>query len=376
MTRLTERSVSLDVFRGMTVCFMIIVNTPGAGATPFSPLLHANWNGFTPTDLVFPSFLFAVGNAISFTITKHTTDAAFFSKVLRRTILIFLLGYLMYWFPFVARDAGGHYDWRPIGRTRVMGVLQRIALCYFFASVMIRFLSTRAVIITSAVLLIGYWVLLLAFAYEHDPYGIVNNAGTHLDKFILGDSHLYHGEGIPFDPEGILSTIPAIVNVVIGYFAGKYIREKGRGFQTVSELLLGGALLIFLALCWNSFFPINKKLWTSSFVLLTTGLDLCILAALIYSVELKGWNAFNWTKFFTVFGKNPLFIYLLSELLAITFYFVLVSGGKHFYAWINEVIFQAIMPGPFGSLLFALIFMLLCWSVGWWLDKKKVYIRV
>ena len=371
-----DRSLSLDVFRGMTVCFMIIVNTPGSGATPFAPLLHAQWNGFTPTDLVFPSFLFAVGNAMSFSMGKQVSNSRFLSKVLKRTILIFLLGYLLYWFPFFRTDDSGNFGLRPISHTRIMGVLQRIALCYFFASILIKYLSTRSVIVISVLLLVGYWLLLLLFSSQGDPYGMINNAGTQLDKYVLGDNHLYHGEGVAFDPEGILSTLPAIVNVVVGYYAGKYIKEKGRGYQTITELFMWGAALILIALVWNSFFPINKKLWSSSFVLLTTGLDLCILGGLIYIVELKKFNPLNWTKFLTVFGKNPLFIYLLSELLLIIFFEITMASGKSFFEHINTILFQAVLPGPFGSLLFAIVFMLLCWSVGLWLDRKKIYIRV
>jgi predicted acyltransferase len=377
MNKSPSRFLSLDVFRGMTVCFMIIVNTPGSGATPFAPLLHASWHGFTPTDLVFPSFLFAVGNAMSFSMIKckELSDGAFLIRILKRTILIFLLGYLMYWFPFFAIN-NGHLSITPISDTRIMGVLQRIALCYFFASLMIRFLSVRVVIALSVLFLIGYWIVLLVFGDPADPLSMQGNAGQYLDKFLFAESHLYHGEGIAFEPEGLLSTIPAIVNVIIGYFAGKFIQEKGKNYETISKLLLAGSLLILLALCWNMVFPINKKLWTSSFVLITTGLDLVIIAGLVYIVELRSWNKWNWTKFFTVFGKNPLFIYLLSELLLVAFYRIMIAPGENLHTWINNVFFQVIAPGAIGSLLFALLYMLLCWAIGWWLDKKHVYIKV
>lgn len=156
MAKTYERFLSLDVFRGMTICFMIIVNTPGSGAESFAPLQHAKWHGFTPTDLVFPSFLFAVGNAMSFSLGryKQISDAAFWGKIIRRTLLIFLLGYLMYWFPFFRLDDAGHIAGAPIGNTRILGVLQRIALCYFFASVLIHYCSTRTVYIVSALLLL------------------------------------------------------------------------------------------------------------------------------------------------------------------------------------------------------------------------------
>ena len=374
-----SRFLALDVFRGLTVCFMIIVNTPGDGATAFAPLLHADWNGFTPTDLVFPSFLFAVGNAMSFSMEKYRAlgDGAFFGKVIKRTLLIFLLGYLMYWFPFFTIE-DGHFALKPFSHTRVMGVLQRIALCYFFASLIIRYFSSRGVMIASIVLLFGYWLLLLAYGMPGDVYGMQTNAGYYLDKFILGENHLYHGEGVAFDPEGILSTLPSIVNVIIGYYAGKFIQQKGKTYETVARLFLVGGVLVCLALIWNTYFPINKKLWSSSFVLLTTGIDLTIIAGLIYLVEIQkaGVPEKGWTKFFTVFGKNPLFIYLLSELLAILLYQINVTRKQSVFSWINNVFFQRVAPGPVGSLFFALSFMMLCWSVGLWLDKRKIYIRV
>ncbi len=355
---------------------MIIVNTPGSGATPFAPLEHAAWFGFTPTDLVFPSFLFAVGNAMSFSMKRYIEmgNAAVLTKIFKRTLLIFLIGYLMYWFPFFNFD-NGHFAWSPISHTRIMGVLQRIALCYCFASLMIHFLSKQSVIILSVVLLFAYWILLLVFGDPASPYSMTGNAGIFLDKFILGDNHMYHGEKIAFDPEGILSTLPAIVNVVIGYYAGKFIQQKGKGYDVISKMLLTGCLFIVLALCWNMVFPIGKKLWSSPFTLLTTGLDLVILSFLIYALEINDWNKGNWTRFFTILGKNPLPVYVLSETLVIFFYMVSVKGSS-LYGWINDNFYQVIAPGAIGSLLFAISYMLICWSVGWLLDKKNVYIRV
>ena len=221
-----------------------------------------------------------------------------------------------------------------------------------------------------------YCNALLFVGDAQQPYSLLGNAGLYLDKFLFGNNHLYHGEGIPFDPEGLLSTIPAIVNVVIGYFAGKFIQQKGKGFETIARLMLVGSLFIFIAIWWNMVFPINKKLWTSPFVLLTTGLDLMILSALIYIIEIKNWTTFNWTNFFVILGKNPLFIYLLSELLLTIIVMVRVQPRISFYNWINKVFFQVIAPGALGSFLFAISYMLLCWMLGWWLNKRKIYIRV
>ncbi|HEX9958117.1 MAG TPA: DUF5009 domain-containing protein [Fibrella sp.] len=381
------RFLSLDVFRGLTVCFMIVVNTPGSGATPFKPLLHADWHGFTPTDLVFPSFLFAVGNAMSFAMKKYSALAvpslrrtgpgtsAVLAKVVRRTALIFLLGYLMYWFPFFRLSETGEILGFPIGETRIWGVLQRIAVCYGIASLLVYFFAARTVIGLSVLFLVGYWLMLLGWGDPADPLSLPGNAVLRLDRFLFGEAHLYKGNGIPFDPEGLLSTLPAIVNVIIGYYAGQFVQRVGKNYQSTATLLLVGAALIFAALCWDMVFPINKKLWTSSFVLLTTGLDLTMLATLIYVIEIRNWNAANWTQFFVIPGKNPLFIYLLSEVLAISLSMIPV-GGENLFGWINSHLVQRLVPGAIGSLLFALSFMLLCWSAGWALDRRKIYIRV
>lgn len=373
----SQRFLALDVFRGMTICFMIIVNTPGSGAEAFGPLEHAGWHGFTPTDLVFPSFLFAVGNAMSFSLDRYRKlgTGAYFGKIIRRTILIFLLGYLMYWFPFFRFDAAGHIIGAPIKNTRIMGVLQRIALCYFFASILIYYFKRKTVIIITIALLLLYWSLLLTFGDSNQPFSLLGNAGLYFDKWLMGTHHLYHGEGIPFDPEGWLSTIPAIGNVVAGYFAGAFIREKGKNYETLAKLMLVGVLFIFIALWWNMVFPINKKLWTSPFVLLTSGIDLLLISALIYIVEMNKKVEKGWTRFFIIFGKNPLFIYLLSELL-VTVLFMIRIHNESFFSWINQVFFQVIAPGSVGSLLFALTYMLFCWSIGWILNKRKIYVKV
>ena len=375
MTLATQRFTALDVFRGMTICFMIIVNTPGNGATTFSPLLHAHWNGFTPTDLVFPSFLFAVGNAMSFVMLKWTslTQSQVLLKILKRTAIIFLLGFLMYWFPFMKRNLAGDFLSFPFSDTRVFGVLQRIALCYGIASLIVYYCKPKTAVIISIVFLIAYWIILYAFGNAADPLGMQTNAGSQLDMWLLGEKHLYHGEGVAFDPEGLLSTMPAVANVIGGYVAGKFIQQKGNTYEGLTKLLFAGAGLLFLAYCVNLNFPVNKKLWTSSFVLLTVGLDCIILSALIYIISFKQQTGF--TYFFEVMGRNPLFIYLLSELGATLLYFFRADAKTSLYKWGYTNLFQ--WTGNYlGSLLFAVSFMLLCWLVGYLLDKRKIYIRV
>jgi predicted acyltransferase len=375
MTQTTQRFTVLDVFRGLTICLMIIVNTPGNGDTTFSPLLHAKWNGFTPTDLVFPSFLFAVGNALSFVMVKWATlsNKQVLLKIFKRTAIIFLLGYLMYWFPFFKRDSTNHIIAFPWDETRVFGVLQRIALCYGIAALLLHYLKTNTVVILSVVFLFLYWILLYALGDSTAPLSLEGNAVLRIDKWLLSEKHLYHGEGLAFDPEGLLSTLPAIVNVIGGYFAGKYIQQKGFTYECLSGLLLSGVVLLALAYCWNLSFPINKKLWTSSFVLQTVGLDCIIIAVLIYLINFKQYT--KWTYFFEVFGRNPLFIYLLSEIAVIVFYTVVMGNNTSLYQWLFIHVFSHV-GNYIGSLLFAVSFMLCCWLVGYLLDKRKIYIKV
>ena len=370
---LQQRNLALDVFRGMTVCFMIIVNTPGSD-TSFSPLQHAKWNGFTPTDLVFPSFLFAVGNANSFVSRKWETmkQSQVVWKILKRTAIIFLLGFLLYWFPFFKIDKAHNIVYAPISDTRIMGVLQRIALCYGIASLLIYFLKIRTAVIVSVLLLFVYWILLYWFGDANDPFSMTGNAGYKLDVFLMGENHMYHGEGIAFDPEGWLSTLPAIGNVVAGYVVGKFIQQKGNTYEGLTKLLLSGAALIVCGYFWDLLLPINKKLWTSSFVVYTVGIDCVIIAALNYIIQMR--QKASWTWFFQIFGKNTLFIYLLSELLVVVFYITPV-GHSNLFAWLYNNIFSY-AGGYIGSLLFAVCYMLLCWSVGYWLDKRKIYVRV
>ncbi|HTL10302.1 MAG TPA: heparan-alpha-glucosaminide N-acetyltransferase domain-containing protein, partial [Chitinophagaceae bacterium] len=316
-----QRFYSLDVFRGATVALMILVNNPGNWQHIYSPLEHAAWHGCTPTDLVFPFFLFAVGNAMAFVMPglEAAGNSIFLKKVFRRALLIFAIGLFLNWAPFVSWN-GDHLAFRhwvnpdnPQNGVRILGVLQRIALCYLFASLIIYFLKIRGAFVAAAVLLLGYWVLCM-LANPTDPYSLAGWFGTHVDKAILGIPHMYKGEGIPFDPEGLMSTLPAIAQVIFGYLAGNYIIQKGKTFEMCTGLFVTAGVLLFAGFCWHMVFPINKKIWTSSFVVYTTGLALFVLAILIYLIEMKGWKSWI-TRFFDAFGKNPLFIFFLSGFL-------------------------------------------------------------
>jgi predicted acyltransferase len=370
----SQRFPALDVFRGMTICFMIIVNTSGNGATTFSPLQHAAWHGFTPTDLVFPSFLFAVGNAMSFVMLKwqNKTQPEVIGKILKRTFIIFLLGYLMYWFPFFKLDKAHHIQPFPISQTRILGVLQRIALCYGITAFLFYYLKPKTVIAVTIFLSLLYWGLLIWLGETGNELSLTGNIGLRFDRWLMGDAHLYHGEGIAFDPEGWLGTLPAVGNVVAGFLAGRFVQQKGNSYEGLTKLLLAGVSLIFIAWCWNFFLPINKKLWTGSFVFYTIGLDLVILSSVIFIIEFLNKRA--WTPFFEIFGRNPLFIYLLSELGA-TILYIIPVGKITLGGWLYLHVFK--LAGAYtGALLFAITWMLICWMVGYILNRKKIYVRV
>ena len=368
------RFTALDVFRGLTVCFMIIVNTSGNGATTYWPLKHADWNGFTPTDLVFPSFLFAVGNALSFVMKRWETlkQSEVLLKILKRTVLIFLIGYLMYWFPFFKLDEQAHLTLSPISHTRIMGVLQRIALCYGIVALMVYYLGTKKTIWLGVFSLLVYWALLLIFGTPGAEFSKTGNAVLRLDIWLFGPNHLYRGEGFPFDPEGLLSTIPALFNVIGGYAAGRYLQRKGKSYEGLAKLLLTGFALLLIAYCWDSWFPVNKKLWTSSYAVLTVGLDCLILGTIIYITEFLGKT--KGSHFFLVTGKNPLFIYLMSEL-GVTIMWMVKIGNESVFSWLYNHIFK--FTGDYlGAFLFSVWWMLTCWVVGYLLDRRRIYIKL
>ncbi len=371
MSPLPQRSQAIDVLRGLTLALMIIVNMSISEEKSYGPLLHASWHGLTLTDVVFPTFLFVVGTALSFTLEKYQSlgNPALLGKVLVRTALIFLCGYLLYWFPFFEIDKAGHLALLPIANTRILGVLQRIALAYCFAVLILHYGKRQGAIVFSIVALLGYWWIMAAFG----DYTLKGNAALKLDQLLLGESHMYRGEGIPFDPEGILGTLPAIVHVLAGYFAGRFVRDKGASFETIAKLMMAGAIGVVIALSWSSAFPLNKKLWTSSYVLCTLGIDLCLLALLVYVIDLLALR--RWSYFFEVFGRNTLFLYLLAEILMSIAWLAHV-GNQALFDWIYRAGFQWWAGDKNGSLLFALAFMLACWLVGYAMDKKRIYIKL
>jgi len=381
-----ERYYSLDVFRGATVALMILVNNPGSWSNTFSPLSHASWHGCTPTDLVFPFFLFAVGNAMSFVMPKlqQGNSSEFWKKVIKRTALIFLIGLFLNWSPFV-KWSDASLVFKPWENVRILGVLQRIALCYFFASVIIYYGKSRMALFIGMMILVIYWVLSFALGAPGHPYSLSGYFGNAIDFNVLGISHIYKGEGVPFDPEGLTSTLPAIVQVIFGFLVGEYIQLKGKNFEMLAKLLLTGVVLVLVGFIWDFSFPINKKIWTSSYVFYTSGLAIITLSMFIYLLEFNNAKG-KWSQFFDVFGKNPLFIFVLSgflpRVLALLRWVDHVDEkGEPVYTnalpWFYQNVCKDIASDlRIGSLLYALCIIAFMAAIAYLLDKKKIYIRV
>ena len=394
-TFMRQRYYSLDVFRGATVAFMILVNNPGSWEHIYAPLDHAVWHGCTPTDLVFPFFLFAVGNAMAFVMPKfkQAGTSGFLKKVIKRTLLIFFIGLFLNWSPFVMWQNDAlvlkPWEWTAddniLHGIRILGVLQRIALCYFFASLIVYFFKTKGAYVFSIVLLLSYWLLCYMLGAKGDPYSLLGFFGTHLDKAVLGEAHMYHGEGVAFDPEGLGSLMAPIVQVIIGFFVGQFIQQKGKTYEMLSNLFVAGAVLIFTGFVWDMAFPINKKIWTSSYVLYTSGLAIITFAVLIFLIEFKNYRGAA-SRFFDVFGKNPLFIFVLSGLLPRLLGLIRISNGlsqngKPVYVspfgWFYEHVCKNIATDlRVGSLLYALCMITFFWLIVYLLDRKKIYIKV
>jgi predicted acyltransferase len=374
---------------------MILVNNPGSWSHIFTPLEHAPWHGCTPTDLVFPFFLFAVGNALAFVMPKLDAagEAAFWKKVGKRFILIFGIGLFLNWYPFV-RWEGNTLLARPWEYTasngevigvRILGVLQRIAISYFVASIIIHYFKLRGAILVGFIMLGLYWFLCLWFGDPADPFSMKGYFGNAVDQSVLGLPHLYRGEGVPFDPEGIMSTMGAIVQVIFGYMVGNYIQQKGKSYEMLANLFVAGAIFIFAGFCCDLVFPINKKIWTSSYVLYTTGLAIMVLCILIYLIEFKNVRG-PLSRFFNVFGKNALFVFALSAFLPRSLALIHIPDhlnpkGQMVYMSPWNWLYQRVLihtPGApqIGSLLFAICVILFMWAICYWMDKKRIYLKI
>ncbi len=353
-----QRLLSLDILRGMTVAGMILVNN-GYGQS-YEPLKHSVWNGMTPCDLVFPFFLFIVGVSIYLSLSKcqFQWSGEVARKILRRTLLLFVIGLAINWL-----DHAIEGEWACFGHLRVWAVLQRIALSYGIASLLVLMINHRYVPYVIICLLLGYaLILLLGNGYAADESNIL----ARVDRALFGSDHLYRKS--PVDPEGLLGTISSVAHVLIGFYAGRCIKQASSVSDKVMALFILGTVLIIGGYLLSFGMPLNKRIWSPSYVMVTCGLASSLLALLMVVIDIRGKR--KWCTFFQVFGVNPLFLYVSSEVLAIVLGHVGVS--EMVYGGISGVISHP----QTASLCYALYFVGLNFLIGYLLYRKRIYIKL
>ncbi len=387
----SKRLLSVDVMRGLTVAGMILVNNPGSWSHIYAPLRHAEWNGLTPTDLVFPFFMFIMGVSMCLSLGRRgmTLNYASLMKIIKRFVVIFLLGLLLGWFGTFC----GRLAWdAPDGETlplwarlinaansfdtiRVLGVLPRLAICYLVAALIVMTVKRRAVMWITGLLLVAYTIIiLLGYGFEFSDSNVISI----VDHKMLGENHMYHdtvgGTRLAFDPEGLLSTLPSIAHVLIGYCCGLVLASGERTADKALRLFVVGTVLTFAGFLLSYGLPINKKIWSPTFVLTTCGLASSLLALLTWIIDIRGtrrvWRPAE------VFGVNPLALYVLSGVLAILLGTVSIGGQSIGGLYYNGVL-RPLIPSPeAASLAFALSFVALNWLIGYILYRRHIYIKI
>ncbi len=381
-----SRLLSLDILRGITIAGMLLVNNPGSWSNIYAPLRHAEWNGFTPTDLIFPSFMFIMGISTFLSLKKYNFKLSIpsFLKILKRTIVIWGIGLFLSWFSLSIRKWNSltteelgvierfFMSVNNFDRVRIMGVMPRLAVCYFFVAIITTNIKHKYIPYIIGILLVIYSIILfIGNGYAYNETNILSV----VDRFILGKKHMYSDKGI--EPEGILSTIPSIAQVLLGFTVGHFLVKKKENQKKIELLFIIGALLTFVGCLLSYGLPINKKIWSPTFVLVSCGVTSTLLALLIWLIDIKGYK--RWCNFFEVFGINPLFIFVMGTAMTIVTIFVRFPIGEKMIS-IHHMVYSNFLLKIFcpinASLVYALFFVLVNWFVGWILYKKKIYIKI
>ena len=368
----TKRLVSLDVFRGITIAGMVLVNNPGSWEHIYWPLEHASWHGWTPTDLVFPFFLFIVGVAITLAFGSRVeigrSKRDLYLKIIKRSLIIFAIGLFLNGFPYF-----------NLSELRIPGVLQRIAICYLFASIIFLETKIRSQIFITIALLLVYWFLVKFIPAPGFAAGDLTKEGSlpsFIDRVVFG-KHVW-AQAKVYDPEGVLSTIPALATTLIGVLTGHWLRTKESPYEKVAGLFVAGAICVAVGWAWNPFFPINKALWTSSYVLFTGGLALQLLALCYWIIDIKGYR--RWAKPFEIFGVNAIALYVGAGLMAELLGLIKVTGADgtkiSLGEWIYNNLFASWASPINASLAFALAFVLVWLALMWVLFRRNIIIKV
>lgn len=392
---LTNRYTALDVLRGMTIAGMILVNNPGSWGKIFPPLKHAAWHGCTPTDLVFPFFLFIVGAALAFAFAKYndTLNTSSVKKVVTRSFFIFLTGLMLNAFPYYNTSPNPELtfgaNWLVyLENLRIFGVLQRIALCYLVGALLALWLhKPKKIIIAAVLLMFVHWLILTIFGGE-DPFSKEGTIAGNIDVALVGITHVYKGFGMPFDPEGLLGVLSGSATVLFGYLIGGHIRKSKEKITAVSDLYTIGLISLGVAVVMSIFIPINKPLWTPSYVLYAGGWSILMLSLFIYFIDIKGKEKIFFP--FKALGLNPLFAFAMAAIMAKTLgrilrweTMVLQDDGSmkevtiNAASWFYQNVCVALLGhNEWGSLLYALLYVSIFTGMAIFLYKKKIVIKL
>lgn len=381
-----SRLLALDILRGITIAGMILVNNPGSWVNIYPPLRHAEWNGLTPTDLVFPFFMFIMGVSTYMSLRKYDFrfSRASVIKILRRTVVIFLIGLFIPWFGGFLRGITGEKTfWDSVftfDHLRILGVMPRLALCYGIGTLIALLVPRKGLPWFVGGMLAVYSVILVAGnGYEFSDTNIISI----VDHKVLGANHMYsdtiQGQTLKFDPEGLLSTLPSIAHMLIGFLCGMMICGTDDNRLRINRLFIVGTILTFAGFLLDYGLPINKKIWSPTFVLTTCGLASSLFALLIWIIDIRGHR--RWCKFFESFGVNPLFMYCFAALLSIVMARISIpwnDGTISLTGWLYRAVMMPVCGGSAvnASLLFAITFVLFNWCIGYILYKKKIYIKI
>jgi predicted acyltransferase len=388
-----QRLTSLDVFRGMTIALMIIVNNPGSWSHIYAPLRHASWHGWTPTDMVFPFFLFIVGVAISLSFSKYLAKGAtapdLMRKIIRRTLIIFGIGLFLNGWPFgipMSAKQFAEFEWSNIPARfesiRILGVLQRIALAYFVAATISVYLpKLKQRWIAVGVIAVIYELLMrlpLVSGWGAGSFALEDNFARWIDLAIFGEAHLYHGTGIAFDPEGLLSTLPAIITVMAGVFTGDLLRNSGEHSYKVVKMAGYGLAALVTGMLLDFVEPINKQLWTVSYTVLMAGWAMLVLAFSSWLIDIRNWKMM--LKPFIVLGSNAIVAFAGSSFMAKSMYLIRFGQPDGSELTVKTLIYEGFckpVAGDLnGSLLHAVLYLALWVAITWYMDLKKIYVKI
>lgn len=426
-----NRLLSLDAFRGITIAAMILVNNPGTWSAIYSPLKHAEWHGITPTDYIFPFFLFIIGVAISISLGRRTEGGispAVYLRILWRSISIFVAGLLISMIPFfvftestapqaakvllmlgfsaalffylmgkkplaagiagisvlailILYLAGSQFVLYNFAGMRIPGVLQRIAVCYLAASIIFLHTNWKWQVFIGIALLLIYWLLMISVPVPGCEITTIDdkacNLAAYIDRTVLTEAHMWRSSKV-FDPEGILSTIPAIVTTLSGVLTGTWLRTTRPEIEKAGGMFFLGTILLAIGWIWSLALPLNKSLWTSSYVVYTSGLALLTMAVCHWLIDIKGYT--RWSRPFIVFGVNALALFVFSGIMARMLGLIRIAGpsgtGVSLQKWVFDTLFLAVASPINASLLFAVCFILLWWFLMWLLYRRRIYIKV